>query len=142
MSIIHECKFDCLLSFCMITNVIGDSYHDHDMVVHTDDYCVQTSSNPRVYHVTAYGADPTSQTDSTDAILRAISDAFRAPDNRQLINGIPDLGGAEVHLDGGSYKISRPLRLPASGGGNLQVHHALPKYRDISTSSTRNWTSY
>ncbi|XXG69057.1 hypothetical protein AAC387_Pa06g2016 [Persea americana] len=81
-----------------------------------------TSSNPRVYHVTTYGADPTGQTDSTDAILRAISDAFRAPDNRQLINGIPDLGGAVVHLDGGSYKISHPLRLPASGGGNLQIH--------------------
>ncbi|XP_058089651.1 polygalacturonase QRT3-like [Magnolia sinica] len=77
----------------------------------------------RVYHVTVYGADPTGKIDSTDAIMRAISDAFQAPDeDRVLMAGITDLGGAQVHLDGGIYKISRPLRMPASGGGNLMIH--------------------
>ncbi|KAK9152205.1 hypothetical protein Syun_010514 [Stephania yunnanensis] len=73
----------------------------------------------RVYPVTAYGADPTGQSDSTNAILRAISDAFQAPSNRVLIEGIVDLGGAEIHLEGGTYLISQPLRMPNSGAGNL-----------------------
>ncbi|KAL5977509.1 Polygalacturonase qrt3 [Asimina triloba] len=77
----------------------------------------------RVYHVTAYGADSTGKNDSTEAILRAISDAFEAPDkDRVLMPGIADLGGGQIHLDGGIYMISRPLRLPASGGGNLMIH--------------------
>ncbi|KAF3325745.1 polygalacturonase QRT3 [Carex littledalei] len=35
--------------------------------------------------------------------------------------GIADLGGAEVHLDGGTYLISSPVRLPSSGGGNFRI---------------------
>lgn len=50
-----------------------------------------------------------------------MSDAFQPLGNGQLIHGIPDLGGAEINLDGGTYLISRPLRLPANGGGNLHV---------------------
>ncbi|KAF9587646.1 hypothetical protein IFM89_004478 [Coptis chinensis] len=76
----------------------------------------------RVYRATTYGADPTGKTDSTDALLRVISDAFKTSSNRILMQGINDLGGAEVHLEGGSYMISRPLQLPASGGGNLVIH--------------------
>ncbi|KAK9133805.1 hypothetical protein Scep_013333 [Stephania cephalantha] len=76
----------------------------------------------RVYPVTAYGADPTGQSDSTNAILRAISDAFQAPSNRVLIEGIVDLGGAEIHLEGGTYLISQPLGMPSSGAGNLMIH--------------------
>ncbi|KAL5977582.1 hypothetical protein ACLOJK_041480 [Asimina triloba] len=76
----------------------------------------------RVYNVIDYGADPTGVKDSTDAILDAISDAFRPPDkSRMLIQGVVDLGGAEVDLQGGLYKISRPLRLPSSGGGNFML---------------------
>lgn len=82
---------------------------------------VQASPRTRVFKVTDYGADPTGQTDSTEAIFRAISDAFRAFDNKVLMAGIADLGGAEVHLEGGTYNISNPLRLPASGGGNVVV---------------------
>ncbi|KAG9439034.1 hypothetical protein H6P81_019199 [Aristolochia fimbriata] len=76
----------------------------------------------RVYGVTSYGADPTGESDSTDAILRAISDAFQARGGRDLMPGIPDLGGSQVHLEGGTYKISRPLRFPSSGGGNFMIH--------------------
>ncbi|XP_019053690.1 PREDICTED: polygalacturonase QRT3 isoform X2 [Nelumbo nucifera] len=83
---------------------------------------MQMSSSSQVYHATDYGADPTGKTDSTDALLRAISDAFQAQTGEELMSGIADLGGAEVHLDGGSYMISRPLQLPATGGGNLLIH--------------------
>jgi polygalacturonase len=78
-----------------------------------------------VYHVTDYGADPTGAADATDAINKAIADAFRPPSNATMTGGIPDLGGAEVHLDGGTYLIKGPLTLPASGGGNFKVaiHH-------------------
>ncbi|XP_068655427.1 polygalacturonase QRT3-like [Aristolochia californica] len=79
-------------------------------------------ASPCVYHVTSYGADPSGQSDSTDAILKAISDAFQAPNGRYLMPGIPDLGGSQVHLEGGTYKISQPLRLPSSGGGNFMIH--------------------
>ncbi|GJN01774.1 hypothetical protein PR202_ga19069 [Eleusine coracana subsp. coracana] len=76
----------------------------------------------RVYHVTDYGADPTGSADATDAINKAIADAFRPPSNGTMTGGIPDLGGAEVHLDGGTYLIKGPLTLPASGGGNFKIH--------------------
>ncbi|XP_042520727.1 polygalacturonase QRT3-like [Macadamia integrifolia] len=81
-----------------------------------------TASSSRIYRATAYGADPTGKTDSTEALLKAISDAFKASNNGDLIQGITNLGGAEVYLEGGYFMISRPLRLPASGGGNLLIH--------------------
>ncbi|ONK65827.1 uncharacterized protein A4U43_C06F1380 [Asparagus officinalis] len=79
-------------------------------------------SGSRVYHVTDYGADPTGSADSTSAIRRAISDAFNAPSDHDLMAGIKDVGGAELHLDGGSYLISNPVALPSSGGGNFRIH--------------------
>lgn len=75
----------------------------------------------RVYHVIDYGADPTGKIDATDAIMRAISDVFTPMSESDLLAGIRDLGGAEVHLDGGSYLLSSPIRLPSSGGGNFKV---------------------
>lgn len=77
---------------------------------------------PIVYHVTAYGADPTGQNDSTDAVLGAISDALKGPGKGFLMKGIVNLGGARVDLDGGNYLISRPLQFPVSGKGNLVIH--------------------
>ncbi|XP_016198013.1 polygalacturonase QRT3 [Arachis ipaensis] len=79
-------------------------------------------NNPRVYHVTSYGADPSGNSDSTEAILAAIADAAKVPSQGQLMQGITDLGGAHVDLEGGSYLISRPLRLPAARLGNLMIH--------------------
>jgi hypothetical protein len=71
--------------------------------------------------VTDYGADPTGRLDSTEALQQAISDAFGSPVDTHLMEGVADLGGTEVHLDGGTYKISRPLRLPDTSGGNFMV---------------------
>lgn len=81
-----------------------------------------TSSASRVYHVTDYGADPTGAADATAAIKKAIADAFSLPSNATMTGGIPDLGGAEIHLDGGAYLVNGPLTLPASGGGNFKIH--------------------
>jgi hypothetical protein len=58
--------------------------------------------------VTDYGADPTGRLDSTEALQQAISDAFGSPVDTHL-------------MEGGTYKISRPLRLPDTSGGNFMV---------------------
>lgn len=81
----------------------------------------QVVSSSRVYHVTSYGADPTGKMDSTEAILKAISDAVQRPSEGSLIEGIQNLGGVQLSLEGGNYLISRPLRLPATGLGNFMV---------------------
>lgn len=82
----------------------------------------QASTESRVHHVTEYGADPTGRSDSTEALQQAILYAFGSPLDGHLIKGVADLGGTQVHLDGGTYKISRPLLLPDTGGGNFMVH--------------------
>ncbi|XP_042021116.1 polygalacturonase QRT3-like [Salvia splendens] len=76
---------------------------------------------PIVYHVTSYGADPTGRNDSTEAVLKAITDALNGPGKGDLFEGIVNLGGARVDLDGGNYLISRPLLFPVSGRGNLAI---------------------
>lgn len=82
---------------------------------------MQGLSNSRIHHATDYGGDPTGVSDSADALEQALFDAFRSPiQSSQLIKGVPDLGGSQLHLDGGTYKISRPLRIP-EGGANFMV---------------------
>jgi len=78
-----------------------------------------------VYQVISYGADPTGKLDSTDAILKAMEEAFDGPNHGVLMQGINDLGGARIDLQGGSYLISRPLRFPSAGAGNLLVSISL-----------------
>lgn len=78
--------------------------------------------------MTAYGADPTGEKDSTDAILGAIADAVQGPGNGELMKGIVNLGGVRIDLDGGIYTISHPLRLPIAGRGNLMVNLLTPGY--------------
>ncbi|KAJ4981244.1 hypothetical protein NE237_032081 [Protea cynaroides] len=94
----------------------------HISISPSPSYTPTMSPRSRIYHVMDYGADPSGKTDSTEALIRAISDAFEAPNDRFLMQGIIDLGGAEVYLEGGSYMISHPLQLPSSGGGNLMIH--------------------
>ena len=70
--------------------------------------------------MTAYGADPTAKKDSTEALLKVFSDVSESS-NGFLINGVRNLGGAQIHLDGGIYLISRPLQFPTSQVGNVLV---------------------
>lgn len=89
------------------------------------------TSSPRVYHVTSYGADPTGNTDSTAALLEAISDAFnKSPGDGFLMEGIVNLGGAEINLEGGTYSISRPLTFPTAGRGNFRIQGGTLKASD------------
>ncbi|XVE92375.1 hypothetical protein REPUB_Repub01dG0092000 [Reevesia pubescens] len=39
-----------------------------------------------------------------------------------LMKGINNFGGPQINLQGGNYLISKPLRLPAAGAGNLMIH--------------------
>ncbi|KAA8537178.1 hypothetical protein F0562_029690 [Nyssa sinensis] len=103
------------------------SFVRHDSVVSlppSPSYAPAPSVMPgtRVYHVTSFGADPTGKTDSTEALVEAISEASQGPTNGHLMEGIVNLGGAQITLDGGNYMISRPLRLPTAGLGNLMIH--------------------
>ncbi|CAL1352640.1 unnamed protein product [Linum trigynum] len=79
-----------------------------------------------VFYPVGYGADPTGHNDSTEAIQKALNDAFqqRSSDpnlKEELIPGIKDLGGAVIDLQGGKYKISKPISFPPSDGGGLLV---------------------
>lgn len=81
-----------------------------------------STSSPRVYLATSYGADPTGKVDSTDALLAAMADVVANGNSEGiLIDGVANLGGAQLYLQGGNYLISRPLRFPASGFGNFLV---------------------
>ncbi|XP_057971590.1 polygalacturonase QRT3 [Malania oleifera] len=75
----------------------------------------------RVFYPRAYGADPSGGEDSSDAILKALEDAFSVQNGLELLHGVNDLGGVVIDLQGGNYKISKPLRFPAAGGGNVVV---------------------
>ncbi|GLJ39109.1 hypothetical protein SUGI_0797160 [Cryptomeria japonica] len=78
-------------------------------------------STGRIFYITEYGADPTGASDSTRALMMAINDAFSLSTEVQLMPGVSDYGGAEIHLQGGNYKLSAPLRVPG-GGGNILIH--------------------
>ncbi|ESQ55359.1 hypothetical protein EUTSA_v10025078mg [Eutrema salsugineum] len=90
----------------------------------------QAVPGPRVYQVISYGADPTGKVDSTNAILKAMEEAFEGPNQGVLMEGINDLGGARIDLEGGSYLISRPLRFPSAGAGNLLISGGTLKASD------------
>ncbi|CAN8325355.1 unnamed protein product [Cochlearia groenlandica] len=75
----------------------------------------------RVIYPINYGADPTGGQDSSDAILDALTDAFRLQTGLRMLPRVADLGGLVIDLQGGSYKIGKPLRFPSSGGGNLVI---------------------
>ncbi|KAI6704231.1 hypothetical protein NL676_013367 [Syzygium grande] len=38
-----------------------------------------------------------------------------------MLPGVSDLGGVVIDLQGGTYLVSKPIRLPASGGGNVVI---------------------
>ncbi|KAF5178241.1 Polygalacturonase qrt3 [Thalictrum thalictroides] len=75
----------------------------------------------RVFYPIGYGADPTGAKDSSAAILNALADAFKVSSGLELLRGVHDLGGAVIDLQGASYKIDHPIRLPAQGGGNVVI---------------------
>lgn len=91
---------------------------------------VTVTPSSRIYHVTSYGADPSGKLDSTQAILQAISDALEGPSDGFLMQGISNLGGAQIYLEGGNYLISQPLRFPVVSRGNIMIHGGTLKASD------------
>lgn len=67
-----------------------------------------------------YGADPTGRSDSSDAFEAMVADAWNSTGDRPVLTNGPDLG-VILDLRGGVYALSRPLRFPAAGGGNLAM---------------------
>jgi len=63
--------------------------------------------------------------------MDALSDAFQVQNGLELLPDVHDLGGVVIDLQGGNYKISKPIRFP-SGGGNIVVSTLLHMTRLIS----------
>ncbi|XP_061372645.1 polygalacturonase QRT3-like [Gastrolobium bilobum] len=80
-----------------------------------------TKRGVRVLYPAEYGADPTGEGESSDAILKAIGDAFEMESELEMLPGVKDLGGVVIDLQGGNYKISKPITFPSSGGANVVV---------------------
>ncbi|ESW30864.1 hypothetical protein PHAVU_002G188700 [Phaseolus vulgaris] len=80
----------------------------------------ETHRKGRVLYVTEYGADPSGNEESSDAILKAVEDAFGLQKGYEMDAGVDELGGVVIDLEGGNYKISKPITFP-SGTGNVVV---------------------
>ncbi|KAJ0703362.1 putative endo-polygalacturonase [Helianthus annuus] len=79
-------------------------------------------SSGRVFYPIGYGADPSGAQDSTVAVIDAVTDACSVGNGQQLLPGVNDLGGAIVDLQGGSFRISKPIIIPPNSG-NLVVFY-------------------
>ncbi|KAG9439031.1 hypothetical protein H6P81_019196 [Aristolochia fimbriata] len=72
--------------------------------------------NGKIFYPVGYGADPSGKLDSSDAIISALNDAYKATSNITMLNGISDLGGVVIDLQGGQYKLTKPIRFPPNAG--------------------------
>ncbi|XP_020109323.1 polygalacturonase QRT3 [Ananas comosus] len=77
-----------------------------------------STKKSRMFNLIEYGADPSGTLDSSEAILKAVEDAFKVQSASGMLWGVNNLGGVVIDLHGGYYKIGKPIRFP-SGGGNL-----------------------
>lgn len=76
----------------------------------------------RTISAPAFGADPTGERDSTEALQSALAELIdRGRAGSKAAGGMADLGGAALDLAGGSYLISAPLTVPG-GVSNLRLH--------------------
>ena len=79
----------------------------------------------------AFGADPTGQSDSSDAFDRCLAALLNVNTQARMAADIVDLGGASIDLTGGTYTISRPVVVPINFG-NLRIFggtlRALPSF--------------
>lgn len=73
-----------------------------------------------VVNVVAFGADPTGNTDSSQAFEQAVQSALKHGANKTMAEEIKDLGGVVIDLQGGDYLMSRPVSVP-SLVGNLKI---------------------
>ncbi|XP_065869262.1 polygalacturonase QRT3 isoform X2 [Euphorbia lathyris] len=92
----------------------------------------------RVIYPIGYGADPSGNGESSDALIRALEDGIRLGNgSHHLVGAIKDLGGVVIDLQGGVYKISKPLTFPANvgnllvRGGTLRASNTFPGDRHL-----------
>ncbi|KAF7801332.1 Polygalacturonase QRT3 [Senna tora] len=83
----------------------------------------QIQRKNRVLYPIEYGGDPSGEEDSSDAIMKALEEAFEMGSSSgiELVHGVRDLGGLIIDLQGGNYKITKPITFPSSPAGNLVV---------------------
>lgn len=74
-----------------------------------------------MFYPQGYGADPNGVQDSSDAILKAILDAFQVQKGIQLLPSINDLGGVVIDFQGGNYMITKPISLPPLVGNVVVI---------------------
>ncbi|KAG9439032.1 hypothetical protein H6P81_019197 [Aristolochia fimbriata] len=92
--------------------------------------------NGRIFYPVGYGADPSGEMDSSDAIINALNDAYGSTGGSSQVNllqGITDLGGVVIDLQGGNYKISNPISFPPNAGNILVRGGTLRASEDFPT---------
>jgi len=87
---------------------------------------------------TAFGADPTGAADSTAAFAAALAAVVaRNATGKKMSDGIADLGGVVLDLQGGDYLVSAPLVIPQFVGnmriidGTLRASASFPPSRFV-----------
>jgi hypothetical protein len=80
---------------------------------------VGAAAAPRALYPVSFGADPSCATDSS-AAFDTLTAALVAGRVGNMSDGIADLGGAVVDLQGGCYLLSRPFAIPQFVG-NMRV---------------------
>ncbi|XP_068655906.1 polygalacturonase QRT3-like [Aristolochia californica] len=118
-----------LLAIVLATSTVSDStapprrsVKEHRMLYEqrsADRDISWAKKNGRIFYPVGYGADPSGQIDSSDAIISAVNDAYNGSSEFTLMQGITDLGGVVIDLQGGQYKISKPIRFPPNAGNIL-----------------------
>ncbi|XP_042518822.1 polygalacturonase QRT3 [Macadamia integrifolia] len=89
---------------------------------HKGSESTKVKKDGRVFYPIGYGADPSGEKDSSEAILDALKDVFQVGKRGSvLLPGVSDLGGVVIDFQGGNYSISKPIRFPASSMGNVVV---------------------
>lgn len=85
-------------------------------------------SSPRVLRPSDFGADPLCKDDSS-AAFAALTAALVAMPVGNMSDGIADLGGVAIDLEGGCYSLSQPWALPQMIG-NFHVYYGELRARD------------
>ena len=80
---------------------------------------VTSSSGPTLSPI-AFGADPTGEQDSSLAMTRMVTYLMNNISSTKDESGHIDLGGATIDLEGGTYRVSKTVRIPA-GYSNFKI---------------------
>ena len=98
---------------------------------------VRAGAASPVVFPTDFGADPTGVADSSPAFARALAAVLARATGRNMSDGIADLGGVVLDLQGGEYALSAPLAIPQFVGnlrvidGTLRASAAFPPSRFV-----------